>query len=150
MKRQNILTTVLAVLAITLFFAFPVELSVGETWQSVAKRLSLVPKLPTPYGHRPTGQGGWASFLLPDFTCVELIARPRASDGTVVLESITVKPLRPDSADEHDRSTTEHQHISLSGYTFPRFLSYACIAVIFWQVYKNCRKELPKVHASPN
>lgn len=147
MNRAGVTLIALLVLSAIQFVAFPVDLSVGDSWEIVTKRLRLVPRLPCAVGFAHESPVASEVFLLPDLTCVELVARPGDDpEGRFVLKSILTGPrfrgypgkfrwLDDDFA--RSRST-----LSLSGYTFPRLIAYLCLGVIAALGYRKLKQTI--------
>jgi hypothetical protein len=133
--RRWLTLATLAVLAAVMFVGFPAEIHTGMTWKQAAQRLCLVPRLPVDSSLAIESPGVYRLFVLLDGTCVGLVFFPRNNnDDTLFLKSIEVGrqfegyPGKFAWLDNATRCSS----LNLTGYTFCRMLSYACIVGIGW------------------
>ncbi|MGC3966917.1 MAG: hypothetical protein QM775_05965 [Pirellulales bacterium] len=129
MKRDYAAVVVLVLLTLIGFFAFPVTIRVGDDWQASWKRLGMVPKLDVATGVRVAIPKVMELFLLPDGTCIELIAGPRnQSDRTYVLNSISVGKRFERYPGKmvwfKDGGSESRTEFCFTGYTYPRLIAW--------------------------
>jgi hypothetical protein len=145
MKRRTAAVVVLALLASVEFFAFPVDIRVGDSWDTVTRRLSLVPRIPCSPETAHENEIASRIFLLPDMRCVELVGwRKHDAEGTFVLQEIRVGPRFSGYPGRvrwyDDEFASGRSELSLSGYTFPRMICYASILTIVVVIGRSYRR----------
>jgi hypothetical protein len=145
--RRTVAMFGLLVIGVVQFVMFPVNLRVGDTWESVIRRLRLVPRLPVDVGFAHESHVRSRIFLLPDLTCVELVALPSKDSGDrFVLHSIQTGPRFQGYPGKFVWLDGQYprrlESLSLSGYTFLRLMSYVCFGVFVGLAVQALRARL--------